>query len=94
MVHLRFSTEAESHLPKLTLFTKEECQLCDEAKDQLRPHWHRFQFVEVDITLPENEKWFELYRYEIPVFYLDEKFLCKNRIDLDKLEEKLGEKGV
>ena len=48
--------------------------------------------VEVDITLPENEKWFELYRYEIPVFYLDEKFLCKNKIDLEKLEEALRAK--
>ena len=26
---------------------------------------------EVDIELDENEKWFNKYRYEIPVFYLN-----------------------
>ena len=45
----------------------------------------------MDITDPENERWFDLYRYEIPVFYLGKKFLCKNRIDLQKLDVKLKE---
>ena len=42
--------------------------------------------VEVDITLDENSGLFDLYRYEIPVFFLESKFVCKNRIDLDRLK--------
>ena len=36
----------------------------------------------VDIEEDGNEEWFNKFRYEIPVFFLDKKFLCKNRIDL------------
>ena len=78
-------------LPVLTLYTKYPCPLCDEAKALLmKSHlWGRFQWQEVDIQLPENKKWFGLYRYEIPVFYLNGKFLMKNRIDLQLLEKSL-----
>ena len=44
---------------------------------------------QIDIRLPENAQWFGRYRYEIPVFHLNEKFLMKNRVDLKLLEEKL-----
>ena len=36
----------------------------------------------IDIEEVGNEEWFNKFRYEIPVFFLDKKFLCKNRIDL------------
>ena len=36
----------------------------------------------IDIEEDGNEEWFNKFRYEIPVFFLDKKFLCKNRIDL------------
>lgn len=47
--------------------------------------------MEVDITLDENAKLFDLYRYEIPVFFLESKFVCKNRLDCDKLKLALDE---
>lgn len=78
--------QRKSSLPTLTLFTKSVCPLCDEAVEQLAPFRSRLTLQEVDIQADGNDRWFELYRYEIPVFYLQEKFLCKNRIDLEKLE--------
>jgi hypothetical protein len=51
--------------------------------------WNRFVWQEVDIRLPENAQWFGRYRYEIPVFHLNGKFLMKHRVDLKLLEEKL-----
>ena len=33
-----FSASASETRPLLTLFTKENCQLCDEALDQLGPY--------------------------------------------------------
>ena len=43
----------------------------------------------IDIEEDGNEEWFNKFRYEIPVFFLDKKFLCKNRIDLDSFHSAL-----
>ncbi|XP_036928049.1 glutaredoxin-like protein C5orf63 homolog [Acanthopagrus latus] len=80
-----FSTNT---LPTLTLFTKDPCPLCDEAKEVLEPFRHRFVLQQVDITVPENSLWFDRYRWDIPVFHLNGQFVMKHRVDvvlLDKL---------
>ncbi|KAI9557023.1 hypothetical protein GHT06_016819 [Daphnia sinensis] len=88
----KLATHAPGRLPVLTLFTKDECPLCDEAKMALMKSslWNRFIFQEVDIRRPENRRWFGMYRYEIPVFHLNEKFLMKHRVDLKLLEDELN----
>ena len=45
----------------------------------------------IDIEEEGNEVWFNKFRYEIPVFFLDKKFLCKNRIDLVAFNSALDE---
>uniref|UniRef100_A0AAQ4RXU6 Glutaredoxin-like protein n=1 Tax=Gasterosteus aculeatus aculeatus TaxID=481459 RepID=A0AAQ4RXU6_GASAC len=57
----RFST-----LSTLTLFTKDPCPLCDEAKEELEPFRHRFVLQLVDISLPENKEWLDRYRETSP----------------------------
>ncbi|GLD69043.1 TNF receptor-associated factor 3, partial [Lates japonicus] len=52
----QFSTNT---LPTLTLFTKDPCPLCDEAKEVLEPLKHRFVLQQVDISLPENKVWWD-----------------------------------
>ncbi|XP_045216472.2 uncharacterized protein LOC123566436 [Mercenaria mercenaria] len=76
-------------LPIIYLFTKDGCTLCDEAKEALKPYMHRFILEDVNITLPENEKWYEMYKYDIPVFHIYEEFLFKHRVDFDALERGL-----
>ena len=78
-----------ARLPILTLYTKDPCPLCDEAKEALAPFRHRLALEEVDITNDGKEELFDLYKFEIPVFFLEKKFLCKNRMEVEKLEEKL-----
>ncbi|XP_045694051.1 glutaredoxin-like protein C5orf63 homolog isoform X1 [Phyllostomus hastatus] len=51
---LRNLSASKTVLPVLTLFTKDPCPLCDEAKEVLEPYKNRFVLQEVDITLPEN----------------------------------------
>ncbi|XP_048971983.1 glutaredoxin-like protein C5orf63 homolog isoform X5 [Canis lupus baileyi] len=80
-------------LPVLTLFTKDPCPLCDEAKETLEPYKNR----EVDITLPENSAWYERYKFDIPVFHLNGQFLMMHRADISKLEkqlQKLEQQGI
>ncbi|XP_010625520.1 glutaredoxin-like protein C5orf63 homolog isoform X1 [Fukomys damarensis] len=56
---LRNLSASKTTLPVLTLFTKDPCPLCDEAKELLKPYKNRFILQEVDITLPENSAWYE-----------------------------------
>uniref|UniRef100_A0A4W6FBW9 Glutaredoxin-like protein n=1 Tax=Lates calcarifer TaxID=8187 RepID=A0A4W6FBW9_LATCA len=81
----QFSTNT---LPTLTLFTKDPCPLCDEAKEVLEPLKHRFVLQQVDISLPENKVWWDRYKWDIPVFHLNGQFVMKHRVDvvlMDKL---------
>ncbi|XP_053557605.1 glutaredoxin-like protein C5orf63 homolog [Bombina bombina] len=79
----------QNEKPVLTLFTKDPCPLCEEAKEILAPYMHRFTFEQVDITLPENSAWYERYKYDIPVFHLNGRFLMMHRVNLKKLEKSL-----
>uniref|UniRef100_A0A8C0VCJ4 Glutaredoxin-like protein n=1 Tax=Cyanistes caeruleus TaxID=156563 RepID=A0A8C0VCJ4_CYACU len=65
------------------------CPLCDEAKEVLEPYKKRFILQEVDITLPENSGWYDKYKYDIPVFHFNGKFLMKHRVDIQKFEDRL-----
>ncbi|XP_034051373.1 glutaredoxin-like protein C5orf63 homolog [Thalassophryne amazonica] len=76
-------------LPTLTLFTKDPCPLCDEAKEILEPYKHRFVFQQVDISLPQNRMWLDRYKFDIPVFHLNGQFVMKHRVDIALLEQLL-----
>ncbi|XP_009877708.1 PREDICTED: glutaredoxin-like protein C5orf63 homolog [Apaloderma vittatum] len=80
---------ASANKPVLTLFTKKPCPLCDEAKEVLEPYKRRFILQEVDISLPENSEWYDKYKYDIPVFHLNGKFLMKHQVDMQKFEDQL-----
>ena len=73
--------------PVLTLFTKENCQLCDETLDQLGPDLRNVKLELIDIEEEGREADYDKFRYEIPVFFFNKKFLCKNKIDLEKFHE-------
>ncbi|XP_018420560.1 PREDICTED: glutaredoxin-like protein C5orf63 homolog [Nanorana parkeri] len=76
--------------PILTLFTKDPCPLCDEAKEALAPYMDRFVLEQVDITLPDNSTWYDRYKYDIPVFHLNGQFLMMHSVNLKKLEKSLS----
>uniref|UniRef100_A0ABI7YSM0 Glutaredoxin-like protein n=1 Tax=Felis catus TaxID=9685 RepID=A0ABI7YSM0_FELCA len=86
---LRNRSASKTVLPVLTLFTKDPCPLCDEAKEVLEAYKNRFILQEVDITLPENSAWYQRYKFDIPVFHLNGQFLMMHRVDISKLEKQL-----
>ncbi|XP_066586501.1 acetyl-CoA acetyltransferase, mitochondrial [Prorops nasuta] len=78
--------------PKLTLYTKKPCPLCDILKEELESRFKgRYQIEEIDITEKKNEGIRKLYRYEIPVLFLEGQYLCKHRLDQELLERRLRE---
>ncbi|XP_061071832.1 glutaredoxin-like protein C5orf63 homolog [Conger conger] len=87
---LRNRCSSQKQLPILTLFTKDPCPLCDEAKEILEPYKQRFVLQQVDITRPENSAWYDRYKYDIPVFHLNGQFLMMHRVNVAVLEKSLA----
>ncbi|KAK7484496.1 hypothetical protein BaRGS_00024252 [Batillaria attramentaria] len=77
------------NLPVLTMYTKDPCPLCDQARGELERYKHRYRLEKVDITLPENKKWYKEYRFDIPVFHLNGSFLMKHKVDHEKIQREL-----
>ncbi|KAF2904282.1 hypothetical protein ILUMI_01901 [Ignelater luminosus] len=79
----------KNKLPVLTLYTKDPCPLCDEVKLKLMPYLNRCALEMVDITKKENIRWLRLYRYEIPVLFLNGQYLSKHILNEVLLERRL-----
>lgn len=100
---IRFqSTNAESI--KLTFFTKPDCMLCHEANevlqrsfDSIRPEVRkRIGNVKyLDITKNENKRWFDCYRYDIPVLHIEregcKKVVFMHRFNQEELVDELDQ---
>lgn len=56
------------HACRITLFTRSNCSLCDNAKLVLSKVWHRrpFDYVEVPVMEPGHQKW-QIYQFDTPV---------------------------
>lgn len=80
-------------LPVLKFYTKSDCELCEQALDKLRPILNNVDLQKVDISLKENERWFNMYRFEIPVIRLVSKpndIVMRNKeIDVNILRDYL-----
>lgn len=75
---------------KLTLYTKKNCSLCDDAKEEIHENYpNKFLIEEVDIT--KNRELFRKFKLDIPVFHFNGDFLMQHRVDrkaLDNLIDK------
>ncbi|KAH9518421.1 hypothetical protein Btru_016787 [Bulinus truncatus] len=77
--------------PILTLYTKNPCPLCDEALEKLQPWLDQVILEKIDITSPENKKFWKAYCHDIPVFHLNGKFLMKHHAQIDVFKAGLNE---
>lgn len=57
---------------RITMFTRETCGLCSQAKGVLSDVWDKrpFVFREVDIVKPEAKAWKDIYDFDVPVVNL------------------------
>ncbi len=70
---------------KLTLYTKNNCQLCDTAKEFIEENFpNRFLIEEIDIT--KDKQLFRKFKLDIPVFYHGSNFLMQHKVDRNVLE--------
>ncbi|KAJ1994447.1 hypothetical protein GGI25_001501 [Coemansia spiralis] len=75
----------------LTMFTHSRCQLCVHAKEALEQVQQQvpFDISEIDVRKPGNEKWFEEYKYDVPVIHVNDEFLLWHRVDVAETVAKL-----
>ena len=54
---------------RITLFSRDNCGLCTQAKGVLSDVWDKrpFVFREVNLAQEESKQWKELYDFDIPV---------------------------
>ncbi|KAK2073535.1 hypothetical protein P8C59_007816 [Phyllachora maydis] len=56
---------------RITLFTRQNCQLCSQARTVLSVVWDTrpFALKEIDIMKPENKGW-KMYEFDVPVIHI------------------------
>jgi hypothetical protein len=79
--------------PRITLYTKTDCELCHTAKATLLALQSTlgFELDEIDITT--DPALFDAFHVEIPVGYLDGRKLFKYRVDPIRLQRQLHRRG-
>lgn len=58
---------------RITLFTRENCSLCDDAKTVLKQVWTKrpHEYDEIDVMSDRNKQWKALYEFDTPVVSTD-----------------------
>ena len=77
-------------MPKLTLYTKPDCCLCDEARDALDRVRSRVAFELDVIDVSTDAKLAGRYGERIPVVLVDGREAFEYTVDEDELESRLG----
>lgn len=76
------------------IYSKENCSLCDKAKEIIKKVSldTDFDFVEIDIT--KNPEIFEKYKYDIPVIHINKIIAFKHRIEEAEFRKKLETRKI
>jgi hypothetical protein len=87
------TNEERGLAPRIRLYTKTDCELCQAAKATLLTLQREldFEFDEIDITT--DPTLYNAFRVEIPVGYLDGRKLFKYRVDPALMRRQLHRRG-
>jgi glutaredoxin len=79
----------------LTLFTRRNCCLCNEAHEALdavaRNHPFELRIVDIDRDLPKTDPRRSSYAINVPVVELDGEVIFQHRVDAEALGRLLSE---
>lgn len=73
------------------LISKEDCSLCDKAKEVLLDVQRSHPFELKEIKIKENDSTFEQYKEQIPVVLINNTFAFRYKVQQDKLIQRLTE---
>lgn len=70
---------------QVTIYSKTDCHLCDEAKAVLHDFAVRYPLQIEEIDIESDKEVYEKFKHEIPVILVEGRKLFKYRIDKTKL---------
>ncbi|KAK3182259.1 hypothetical protein K4F52_006436 [Lecanicillium sp. MT-2017a] len=78
-----FATRSLFHACRVTLFSRDNCGLCTQAKSVLSDVWDKrpFAYKEVNLAKPESEAWRNLYDFDIPVIHIAKADAVEEQVD-------------
>jgi glutaredoxin len=68
-------------LPEIIVYSKPDCCLCDQVKEQLKKLQQLHKFVWREINIRDDPADFERFQYEIPVVFIDGRKAFKYHLD-------------
>lgn len=88
---MRPTLSLRMYAARLTLFTKHQCGLCDKAKVITNNVLTRrtAEYHEIDVMKPENEKYYNMYAFDVPVLHVNRVFYTYSKPDIVSKEKKL-----
>ena len=73
----------------VTLYTREGCHLCDEAKSAMAPVLAQFGAKLTEVDVDDDPILRERYTNDVPVIFVGREFFAKHRVDAAPLKRKL-----
>jgi glutaredoxin len=83
--------EAPRETLDVTLYTREGCHLCEEAKSQMAPLLAEFGARLREIDIDADPQLRDLYNLDVPVIFVDGRKVAKHRVDLKQLKRQIQE---
>jgi glutaredoxin len=77
-------------MPKVTLYTRAGCCLCEEAKRVLAAARERAAFDLEEIDIDRSPEWLSLYDEEVPVIAIEGRKAFKYRVSAEEFLKKLA----
>lgn len=78
-------------LHTITLYSKEGCHLCENAKEALFELEDEFAVTLEEVDITTDSALFEKYKWTIPVMIVDGRVVLEGRIDARKIYRALAE---
>jgi len=76
-----------------TLFTRNSCHLCDEAKRIILPLLREFGGILREVDIDRNSELRAKYSNEVPVIFLGARKAAKHRVDPEQFRRQLASAG-
>ncbi len=82
---MRPSVRLLQHTARITLFTRQHCSLCDNAKSVLTSLGKKrsFDYHEIDVMRPGQEQWKLAYEFDVPVVSTPDSTMRKRHLSMN-----------
>lgn len=80
--------------PRLVLYTKPGCHLCEDMRDQLRAAIRGTRVELVERNIAANLDDYARYKHDIPVLVIDGREVARHRVATEDLHDALAVAGL